>query len=114
LLRWLPERCIGRAFVLFPDPWPKKRHQKRRLVAPPLLDLLGRIMRHGAELRIGTDIPDYARTILLSVLPHEDFVWPATGPRDWQERPSDWPPTRYEQKALREGRRPAYLRFVRR
>ena len=114
LLRWLPAGSISRAFVLFPDPWPKKRHQKRRLVAPPLLDMLARAMRPGAELRIGTDIPDYARTILLSILPHPGFIWPAVGPRDWQERPVDWPPTRYEQKALREGRRPVYLRFVRR
>jgi tRNA (guanine-N7-)-methyltransferase len=114
LLRWLPEQSIGRAFVLFPDPWPKRRHHKRRLVSPPFLDLLARVLKPGAELRIGTDIPDYVRTTLLALLPHPAFVWPARGPKDWQVRPADWPPTRYEQKAIREGRRPVYLSFCRR
>jgi len=113
LLRWLPPASLGRAFVLYPDPWPKRRHQKRRLVAPPLLDLLARALRPGAELRVATDIADYVRTILLAALPHPAFVWRATRPRDWQQRPADWPTTRYEQKALREGRRPHYLVFER-
>ena len=82
LLRWLPEASLDRAFVLFPDPWPKKKHAKRRLVAPPLLDQLARAMNPGAELRIGTDIGDYARTILLAVTAHPAFVWPARGPGD--------------------------------
>ncbi len=114
LLRWLPPASISRVFILFPDPWPKRRHQKRRLVNVQLLDLLARVMSSGAELRIGTDIGDYARTILMAFQQNDDFVWPARSPGDWRDRPADWPPTRYEQKALREGRRCCYLRFVRR
>ncbi len=71
-------------------------------------------MRPGAELRIGTDIPDYARTILMAFQQQPAFVWQATRPADWQTRPADWPETRYEQKAVREGRRSAYFRFIRR
>jgi tRNA (guanine-N7-)-methyltransferase len=114
LLRWLPDASLGRAFVLFPDPWPKKRHQKRRLVGLPLLDQLARVMRPGAELRVGTDISDYVRSIMVAVTAHPAFAWPAQRPGDWQIRPEDWPETRYEQKAIREGRRPVYLSFRRR
>jgi tRNA (guanine-N7-)-methyltransferase len=113
LLRWLPDAAIARAFILFPDPWPKKRHQKRRLVSAATLGGLARIMRPGAELRIATDIGDYARWILLAVRQQRSFAWSAAGPRDWRERSADWPSTRYEQKALREGRRCSYFRFRR-
>lgn len=113
LLRWLPEGSLDRAFVLFPDPWPKARHRKRRLVSTPLLDQLARVMKPGAELRLATDIGDYARTMLVALTRHASFRWTATGPSDWRTRPVDWPPTRYETKALREGRRCTYLRFVR-
>lgn len=113
LLRWLPEASIARAFVLFPDPWPKKRHAKRRLVSGPLLDLLARVLRPGAELRIGTDIGDYARTMLIAFAAEPRFQWLAQAPEDWRIRPDDWPGTRYEAKAWREGRRCYYLRFLR-
>ena len=113
LLRWLPDASIDRAFILFPDPWPKKRHVKRRLVAAPLLDLLARVLKPGAELRVATDIGDYARTILIAVQPHPAFEWPARGPADWRVRGDDWPETRYERKALREGRPRYYFRFTR-
>ncbi len=113
LLRWLPQASIGRVFILFPDPWPKKRHIKRRLVSPNLLGLLARVMRPGAELRIATDIGDYLRTILIAFRSQSDFEWSCRGPDDWRQRPADWPPTRYEQKAFREGRRCYYLSFVR-
>jgi tRNA (guanine-N7-)-methyltransferase len=113
LLRWLPEASIARAFILFPDPWPKKRHHKRRLVSVATLRELARVMRPGAELRIGTDIGEYARWILLAVHEQRSFSWTAQGPRDWRERAADWPSTRYEQKALGEGRRCAYFRFRR-
>ena len=113
LLRWLPEGSLDRAFVLFPDPWPKARHRKRRLVATPLLDQLARVLKAGAELRLATDIGDYARTMLAVLMRHPAFRWTATGPADWRTRPADWPPTRYEAKAVREGRRCTYLRFVR-
>lgn len=113
LLRWLPAASIGRAFILFPDPWPKRKHAKRRLINTQLLDALARVLKPGAELRIGTDIGDYARTILLAALPHAAFVWTARRPQDWRSRPSDWPETRYEQKAHREGRRGYFLTFTR-
>ncbi len=113
LLRWLPAASLDRAFILFPDPWPKARHRKRRLVGTPLLDQLARAMKPGAELRLGTDIGDYARTMLAALMRHPHFRWTATRAADWRNRPEDWPQTRYEAKAVREGRRCTYLRFVR-
>jgi len=114
LLRWLPVASVSRAFVLFPDPWPKKKQAKRRLVNTNTLDLLAAALKPGAELRVATDIGDYARTILRAVHGHPDIEWPACGPEDWRVRSADWPETRYEQKANREGRRCAYFRFRRR
>jgi tRNA (guanine-N7-)-methyltransferase len=114
VLRWLRPGSIDRAFVLFPDPWPKARHRKRRLVNSETIDALARVMRVGAELRLGTDIGDYAGQMLEVVLASGAFDWQANRPADWRERPADWPSTRYEEKGIREGRRCAYLRFVRR
>jgi tRNA (guanine-N7-)-methyltransferase len=114
VLRWLPEASIRRAFILFPDPWPKKRHQKRRLVSPATLRELARVMAPGAELRLATDIGDYARWMLLAIREEGSFAWEPAGPSDWRLRPADWPQTRYEQKALKEGRRSAYFRLRRR
>jgi tRNA (guanine-N7-)-methyltransferase len=71
-------------------------------------------MAAGAELRVATDIGDYARSILLAVRAEGSFVWAPNGPSDWRERAADWPATRYEQKAIQEGRRCAYMKFVRR
>lgn len=113
LLRWLPKASISRVFMLFPDPWPKKRHQKRRLFSPELLRLLARVMVSGAELRLATDIGDYARTALLAAGQDPAFRWTAESPADWREQPADWPPTRYQAKAGREGRRCYFFRFVR-
>jgi len=113
LLRWLPDAGIARTFILFPDPWPKKRHHKRRLVSRATLAELARIMRPGAELRIATDIDDYARAILLAVRQQPSFRWTAEGPADWRERGTDWPSTRYEQKALSQGGRCTFFRFQR-
>jgi tRNA (guanine-N7-)-methyltransferase len=113
VLRALPTAAIARAFILFPDPWPKRRHLKRRLINPRVLDQLAKAMRPGAELRIGTDIPDYARTILMAFQHEPRFRWQAVRPADWQIRPDDWPQTRYESKAVREGRRSCYLCFNR-
>ena len=104
LLRWLPDRSLDRVFILFPDPWPKRKHVKRRLIGPSLLTALARVMKPGAQLRVGTDIGDYARTILQAVMAHEDFRWTAQKPQDWRVRPDDWPPTRYEAKAAKAGR----------
>ncbi len=113
LVRCLPSGSLSRVFILFPDPWPKKRHAKRRLVTPATLADLVRVMRPGAELRIGTDIGAYARSVLLAVAATPGLAWTATCAADWRVRPDDWPQTRYEAKAVREGRRCYYLRFER-
>jgi tRNA (guanine-N7-)-methyltransferase len=113
VLRWLPEASIERAFILFPDPWPKARHRKRRLVSAPTLELLARVMKPGAELRVGTDIADYARTMLAAFAGQPAFEWTASGPADWREQGADWPVTRYQRKAIREGRRSYFFRFRR-
>lgn len=114
LLRWLPAASIGRAFILFPDPWPKARHRKRRLVSEATLADLARVLRPGAELRLATDDADYAGAMLLAVVRQGDYEWAASGPDDWRQRPPDWPPTRYEEKALGQGRRCYFFRFRRR
>jgi tRNA (guanine-N7-)-methyltransferase len=113
LLRALPAASIGRVFILFPDPWPKARHQKRRLVSPETIEELARVMRPRAELRIGTDIGSYAAAILQAVQGHRAFIWACESPSDWRLRPEDWPGTRYEAKALAAGRRCYYFRFRR-
>jgi tRNA (guanine-N7-)-methyltransferase len=103
LLAALAPASIARAFILFPDPWPKKRHWKRRIVCRAVLDDLARIMTPGAELRLATDDPGYARWMLLALLAHPAFAWTAQGPADWRTRPVDQPQTRYEAKALGDG-----------
>jgi tRNA (guanine-N7-)-methyltransferase len=113
VLRRLPGASLDRVFILFPDPWPKKRHVKRRLINRALIDQLARAMHPGAELRIGTDIGDYLRTIMLAMRGHAGFDWQVQGSHDWRVRPADWPQTRYEAKAGREGRGCYFLRFIR-
>jgi len=108
----LPDSSIKKAFLLYPDPWPKTRHHRRRFVTPEYLAPLARVQKPGAELRLATDIADYVRQALLEV-PKAGFEWLAESPQDWREPWADWPSTRYEQKALREGRLPTYLTFRR-
>ena len=113
LMDVLPEASIERAFLLYPDPWPKKRHHRRRFVTQEHLEPLARAMKPGAMLRIATDIGDYVRQSLQEV-PNAGFEWLAERPDDWRRPWDDWLATRYEIKALREGRTPHYLGFVRR
>lgn len=108
----LPDRSISKAFLLYPDPWPKKRHHRRRFVTPEHLAPLARVLKPGAEFRVATDIPDYVRQTLETV-PKQGFEWRCECPSDWREPWEDWLSTRYEQKALREGRSPHYLTFRR-
>lgn len=114
LLEALPEASIARAFVLFPDPWPKRRHAGRRFIVPATLDALARVLEDGAELRIASDDPGYVQWILSLVPVHPAFRWTARRAEDWRRRPGDWPETRYEAKAIAAGRSPAFLRFLRR
>jgi len=110
LLRRLPDACLDRLFLLFPDPWPKARHAKRRFVHPALLPLLARVLRPGAEWRLASDDPTYQAWVAEVMRAQALFDAPSPA----SERPADWPPTRYEAKALREGRVPLYWRFIRR
>lgn len=112
LMDVLPEGSIAKAFLLYPDPWPKKRHHRRRFVTAEHLKPLARSLTKGAEFRIATDIPDYVRQALEEV-PKAGFEWMAESAEDWRRPWADWISTRYEQKALREGRRPHYLTFRR-
>jgi tRNA (guanine-N7-)-methyltransferase len=114
LMDRLPPGCLARVFILFPDPWPKARHAERRFVSKANLDRLARLMAPGAELRMASDDPGQIGWMLAEALDHPAFEWLARGPRDWRMRGPDWPATRYEEKALREGRKPAYFRFRRR
>jgi len=113
LIERLPEASVERVFILYPDPWPKMRHHKRRLVSMELLDSLARIMKPGAELRLATDDVDYCTWMLERLLAHDAFTWQARTCDDWLNPPQDWISTRYEQKALAAGRVPTYLNFTR-
>jgi tRNA (guanine-N7-)-methyltransferase len=113
LLDALPDGCLERIFVLFPDPWPKARHHKRRIVNPATAAQFARLLLPGGELRLATDDMGYARAMLLALLPVRELAWQAKGPSDWRARPPDWPSTRYEDKARSAGRGCVYLRFRR-
>ena len=108
LMDVFPENSIDKAFLNYPDPWPKARHHRRRFVTPEHLIPLARVMKPGAEFRVATDIPDYVRQTLEEV-PPAGFDLVAEGPEPWD----DWLSTRYEQTALREGRVPHYVTFRR-
>lgn len=113
VLKRIPDDCLSRVYVLFPDPWPKFRHHKRRFIQPGTLDEVARVLMNGGELRVATDHPDYARWVLMHLLADRRFTWAPTSAADWRDRPPDWVPTRYEQKALAAGRPCVYLRFFR-
>lgn len=114
LLDALADGSLARVFVLFPDPWPKARHAKRRFISAPVLDQLARVMAPGAELRVASDDRGYVRWALAQALAHPGFAWTAERAADWRERPVDQPPTRYEEKARARGIRPVFLTFRRR
>jgi tRNA (guanine-N7-)-methyltransferase len=114
LLDRVVDASIAKVFVLFPDPWPKTRHANRRFISLENLTTLARLLRDDGELRVASDEMGYIRWTLYHVRAHGDFEWMAVSARDWRERPRDWPPTRYEGKALTAGRQCVYLRFRRR
>jgi tRNA (guanine-N7-)-methyltransferase len=113
ILAWLPPASIARVDLLYPDPWPKRRHWKRRFVQEKSLTAIARIIKPGGEFRFATDIPDYAAWTLSRAIRNPDFAWTAERAADWQMPWSDFLQTRYEAKAKREGRTPCYLTFAR-
>jgi len=110
LIRALPDACLDRLFLMFPDPWPKMRHAKRRFVHPALLPDIARVLKPGAEWRVASDDPTYQAWVSEVMGAQTLFDVPAPA----VERPEGWPPTRYEAKALKAGRRPLYWMFRRR
>jgi tRNA (guanine-N7-)-methyltransferase len=113
-LDWLPPASVERVDLLYPDPWPKRKHWKRRFVSHRNLDRIARVLARGGQFRFASDIDSYVNWTLLHCRAHPLFEWIAADSADWEQPFEGWPGTRYEAKALREGRRPAYLRFRRR
>lgn len=113
LLDWLPAGSLQRFYLLYPDPWPKSRHWKRRFVGPDNIARIARVLARGAEFRFASDWAHYVDWTLQRVAPHPDFRWTAEIADDWRKPWKGWPGTRYEAKALREGRVPAYVQFER-
>ena len=113
VLVWLPDGALAKVFMLFPDPWPKKRQQKRRLISFETVAEISRVLAPEGELRFASDDAEYAAQALFTIGRSGSFVWLAARAADCRERPADWPETRYERKALSEGRKPIYLRWRR-
>ncbi len=113
LLDWLPDSSLSGIDLLYPDPWPKKKHWKRRFVGPENLDRFARVLVSGGRFRFASDIDTYVNWTLLACRTHGAFQWQAADSHDWNTPYPGWPGTRYEAKALREGRRPCYLTFTR-
>ena len=113
VLHWLPDASLDGVDLLYPDPWPKVRHWKRRFVQDESVAEVARVLKPGALFRVATDIPHYAAWTLERVLRNPDFIWTAERADDWRLPWSGWTQTRYEAKAIREGRTPAYFIFKR-
>jgi tRNA (guanine-N7-)-methyltransferase len=115
--RWitdnLPDASLDCLFVLFPDPWPKSRHNKRRIINPEFLTETHRILKPGGRVRFASDIISYVDWTLTRIHAHGGFIFPARKLSEWRTRPDDWPGTRYEAKAFREGRPCHYFEFIR-
>ena len=113
ILQGLPDACLAGAYVMFPDPWPKRRHAARRIINPPMLDHLARIIRPQGRLVLASDDPTAKRWLLAEATSHHAFSWTARRPDDWRKRPDDIPETRYMKKAYAEGRVPSWFCFTR-
>ncbi|MAW89195.1 MAG: tRNA (guanosine(46)-N7)-methyltransferase TrmB [Phyllobacteriaceae bacterium] len=113
VLDWLPPATLSGIDLFYPDPWPKKRHWKRRFVNAANLDRFARVLKPGGRFRFASDIDTYVNWTLMHCRAHPDFRWQAQSASDWHTPYEGWPGTRYEAKAIREGRRPAYLTFIR-
>lgn len=113
LLARLPDACLDRVYLLYPDPWPKRRQRKRRFVSDASLAEIGRVLKDGGLFRFASDIDDYAGWTLVRAARCPVLTWTALQARDWTQPFPGWPGTRYEAKALEAGRRPTYLEFAR-
>jgi tRNA (guanine-N7-)-methyltransferase len=113
LLPWFPDASLDIVYLLYPDPWPKTRHHKRRFVSDETVRAFARILKPGAEFRFATDIDHYAAWTLERLMRSPDFTFTARSSQDWKTPWPNWQSTRYEAKALREGRTPCYLTFRR-
>ena len=113
VLERLPDGSLDRVYLLHPDPWPKARHAKRRMVNHGPLDLIAAKLKPGCEFRLGTDDPTYCRWSMMIMNQRRDFAWQARAASDFVTRPSDWPETRYEAKARRKGHEVWYFRYLR-
>lgn len=111
ILERLPDHALDAVYVLHPDPWPKARHFKRRVIQPETLSQIVRVLKPSGEFRLATDVPDYAVWTLAHATARNDMRFVAEHPDDWLKRPGDWPETRYGQKAKAAGRGIVYLRF---
>ena len=113
ILERLPDASLSRVYLLHPDPWPKARHAKRRMINHGPMDLIARKLKPGCEFRLGTDDPTYCRWSMMVMDQRRDFEWQAGCAQDFLTRPDDWPETRYERKARRKGHEVWYFRYVR-
>jgi len=113
LIESFADKSLGKVFILFPDPWPKKKHHRRRFISPENLDTLARVIRPGGRLRFGSDHDGYVKWALRYLTADRRFQWTAKRPEDWKTRPADWPETRYEAKAKSKGISSTYLEFQR-
>lgn len=113
LVRQLPDASVNAVFILFPDPWPKLRHNKRRIVSQETLSLLARIQPAGARLLLATDHIDYSAWMFEHVLAHPHYEWRAKSKTDWENPPADWVQTRYQRKTTEQGRNPVFIECVR-
>lgn len=111
LFQQIPDDFFDKIFLLFPDPWPKKRHAERRFVNSGNLKELARILKKGGLFRVATDHPIYKRHVLRVMHECPDFIWTAKCGNDWKHEPQDWVKTKYQAKAIREGRRPVWFDY---
>ena len=113
LLPKIPDQSLARLFLLYPDPWHKQRHQKRRFVNKTSIGHFHRMLKPGGVFRFASDIEDYVHWTVLNITRHGGFSFEGSSIEDWHQPPADWHQTRYEKKAIREGRTPAYITFTR-
>lgn len=113
ILDGVPTAGLAGAYVMFPDPWPKRRHAARRILNPVMMDVLARVIRPHGFLMLASDDPTAKSWLLQAATSHHGFIWTASRPDDWRQRPDDIPETRYMRKALKENRKPSWFRFKR-